>query len=89
MQVIRSHGAGARWASPGFWSCVAGCWRVAPPGLGTRAAIEAGPSHSVGPDVRFASCETGGVVDPPVVVMVGPKHPLSFGGVYEQPRAAR
>ena len=28
-------------------------------------------------------------VAPPVVVTVGPKHPLWFGGVYEQPRAAR
>ena len=32
-----------------------------------------------------ATSESGGVVDPPVIVMVGPKHPLSFGGVYEQP----
>ena len=36
-----------------------------------------------------ASCEVRGLVDPPVVVTIGPKHPLVFCGVYEPPRAAR
>jgi len=55
----------------------------------TRASTNAGLDPRPPPVSLVASCETGGVVDPPVVVMVGPKHPLSFGGVYEQPRAAR
>ena len=38
---------------------------------------------------HLASCEARGLVDPPVVVTVGPKHPLFLGGVYEPPRAAR
>ncbi len=43
----------------------------------------------IGSDLLFASSETRRVVDPPVVVTTGSKHPLSFGGMYEQPRTAR
>jgi hypothetical protein len=36
----------------------------------------------LGAHLRFATSEARGVVDSPVVVTAGPKHPLSFGGVY-------
>ena len=54
-----------------------------------RSSVSASVAGNSRLPLVFASCETAGVVDPPVVVTVGPKHPLSFGGVYEQPRAAR
>jgi hypothetical protein len=46
--------------------------------------IPCGAAH-----LLIASSEARGVADRPVVRTVGPKHPLSFGGVYEQRRAAR
>ena len=38
---------------------------------------------------HLARCEAHGLVDPRVVVKVGPRHPLSFGSVYEPARVAR
>jgi hypothetical protein len=38
-----------------------------------------GPASAVTRDLLLASCETGGVVDPPVVVTVGPQALLSRG----------
>jgi hypothetical protein len=35
---------------------------------------------------QLARCEARRLVDTPVLVTVGPKHPLFFGGVYEPPR---
>ena len=48
-----------------------------------RDTSNAGLTPTTTGSPHLASCETCGVVDLPVVVTVDPKHPLSFGGVYQ------
>jgi hypothetical protein len=55
----------------------------------TCAITKAGLATGFARDAQIATCEARGVGDSPVVVTVGPKHPLSVGGVYPSSAANR
>ena len=61
----------------------------APAARNTRTSTKAGVRRGLQQRRASRQLRDRRGVAPPVVVTVGPKHPLTFGGVYEQPRAAR